>query len=382
MKNRSLSVILLLTFLGSCGLILNELPSGRGANEKELTSYSKRLEKRFKEFPNDVFNDQIDVDYLFERIYEAGLPKSLTDVSIKKNLSDNIYQLTYRMGLQMKEGYSDFLQLDVENSEILYRLYDSEGLNYFRFYVVYDRLERQAKIGDIYVFSSGEYLSQTLARIFMSSMVSSNLLNKEYAEEKTEALVQLNKARGLMASGDYLLAKKTLDSSWVNFDDKKTWHLINIQCSLMIDSATYVRAVEDFASNFSDDPSWLIQGIDYYYTIEDWDKAKGLVAQLREQVGDDAILDSFEADIEWSMGNTRRGLELINKAIKKMPEFDGFYYSKFVLEGQQGNFEAVYQTLKILYDKFDVPVEDMDFNLFPDFKQTKYYRDIVTYQQL
>lgn len=343
-----------------------------------MKAYSKKLKSRFSQFPNDVFSGQIDADYLFARLYDHGLPKSLTDFTLKAELNDALYQITHHFGQTMIAGYSGQVKLAPESGKITYRVYDDDGINYYEFLII--KKDGKTRIGDIYVFSRGEYLSEILAKYYLQNVAESNLISKIYSEEKAEIESRMMFARSRMKLGLYNRAKELLDEIREVYYDDKTWHLLNIECAINLDSTTYMEAIMGFAKSYDDDPSWLLMGIDYYFIIQDWEAALNHLDDLRERVGVDPILFLYESNIYRSMGDFASALKALNIGIRSMPEFENFYNAKYLIQGRLGDYDGLSSTLDLMYEKFDVGVREIDFSLFPDFQNTDHYKNLLKRQ--
>lgn len=378
---KPLIFLLLIGLFTSCQYIAKE---AIGANfndldSKELRAYASMLEQRMSEFPNDALSSQFSSDFFIKRIHEAGYPKSLFDPTLEQVALSSLNQLSYQLGQIIAEDRYQLMRIKPQNGHLIYRMYQEDGLNYHELMII--KSDGEPKIGDIYVYASGEYLSETMARLFLSSMTSNNALVKKFSPEKQDALMTIGEAREAMSQGNFWLAKDYLDSARVHMEDEKAWHLMNVNNSFQLGDDLYLKSIEDFKEYFEDDPSWLLMGIDYYFFTEEWEKARNLLNKIRSRVGDDPVLSMYEANLEALRGDDySSGIKLIDDAIAKTPELVDLYYTKALLEGLNKNYAEITSTLQFMYEEFGISMYELDYTMIPEYVESSYYKELTSQQ--
>jgi len=361
--------------LGGCAF-LSKPKTFSNVSKNELDQYAEKIVDRISEFPNDAFSNQLGVDFLFEQMHSAGFEKSSNDYSLKRGLREGLSNFNSTMGQEIANGSYELLRANVKGGEghLLFRLNSSNGMNYHDMLIVKEN--GVVKIGDIYIYASGENLSKTLVR----TLASMRDENDEYSTEKLEHVKLIGQAQQQMQKGNYKVANEYLEESKSTMGNEKSWHVINITCKSMIDSLQYMTAMRDFGSKFSKDPSWWLMGVDYYFLLGQYDKAENLLKKLNTKVGGDPLITLLRGNVYFMKGDFEKSLDFINNGLAKMPFEEDFYYTKISCEGNLKKYADLKSTLDTVYVKFGIELDDIDYSGFEGFMETDHFKNLMESQ--
>jgi tetratricopeptide (TPR) repeat protein len=161
-----------------------------------------------------------------------------------------------------------------------------------------------------------------------------------------------------------------------DFGSDKMWHTLNVLCAQFMDSVTYQNELREYGNLFSNDPSWYLVGIDYYWNSRDWDAAKELIFRLNERVGYDPVLTWYMGLVEFEQGNYAVALTLAEEAIAELPAFESVYFLKMSAQGRLGDFSGMANTIRFLSNEFKTDLDDIDLTHFQDFEKSKEYANL------
>lgn len=375
---RSYLIILISIGITACGSLNQEKPTL--VNDQELQAFADDLVEKLASSPESAFVGVFDVDFLFDRMYESGLDFSITDYQIKDGFEEGLEQFSNSIAYEMLYGSYKLVRTEMreDGGHAIFRLYGEGGLNFHDFLII-KRGEKIA-IGDVYIYVSGENFSKTLARIFLSAVSSSNLLDKNFSEDKLEDIKQFAEVQHLIRSGEYDKAYDITQNMSVNIKKEKIWHITNISCASNLDSATYITAMENFGQRFSNDPSWHLMGVDYYFMLGDYNRAINSLNQLQKRVGNDPGVNLLKSNLYWANGDYKSAYDIINANLHLEPDLADFYYTKASCEGNLGKYEALESTLREMFEKFEIEIVELDYSGFEDFQDTDGFRRLMEEQ--
>ncbi|MEQ9232024.1 MAG: hypothetical protein RIF46_15175 [Cyclobacteriaceae bacterium] len=318
------------------------------------------------------------MSFFIDKLYEGGMPKSLTDYTLENDLEGMVFNLGNTIANEIKSGRYDLINCGLnDNGEgvMLFRLYTPTGINYHEYHVVIS--DGIPKIGDLHIYATGEYLSQVFSRMIYSSLEGNPIVSKNLSLEAVEAMEAMGKATELSQSGNYQQAFDELQKAKVRFGNEKHWNVLNLTMASQLDSIKYIELLEDFKSKYERDPTWLLMGIDYYFLKKDWDGALKTLDDLNTAVGYDPILDFYKSIVYYYQDN----LEKSYNEITELPEY--IYYTipdvlftKLEIELSLKKYSKAVVSLDSINSYFGTSLEEVDLSDYPDFVQSQQYREL------
>lgn len=259
--------------------------------KEEATTFAESLENSISKREPEFFNTAFSADALIAEI-EKRSAKGLS--SADKRAFREAARTKINMGSQlitiMNESatYSLVKQYDTLNEQhLVFRLYDDGSLNYHDIKMV--REKGKIKIGDMFVYTSGEYLSETLS-VFFDQMTQESDKDAKLAAtaiKEIKSLIQRNKSRE---------ALELLESLPSNIRSLKPMQIIRIQAAMNLDDdSIYVKAIDDFRSLYPDNAKMSLLLIDGFILHAEYDKALAAVNSLDSMINKDPLLDYYRA---------------------------------------------------------------------------------------
>lgn len=273
---------------------------------------------------------------------------------------------------QFIRAYED----EKNNFHLLFRLY-GEGLNYHDYLV--KEINGELKIIDMYIYMSGEYLSDTYKTYYKSILNKSNVLTK-YLTEITvyQDALKLTEVKELNAAGNFKKAYKVYNSISSSSKVTKAFQLVNIMVAFNLSEDIYYKAIKDYEKRFPYDPSLYLVSLDGLIFKKEFDKAIKSIDKLNELLGGDPFLNYikgniyyFEKDYESALGK----YAIINL---EYPDFIEAYDSALGIYLETNNNEKVIEILELYVTRFEMDKEELKFNLSefaPKFIKTKEFKN-------
>jgi len=228
------------------------------------------------------------------------------------------------------------------------RMLSSSGLNYAEFEL--GRFPQGVLAVDATYYLTGEPLSRTLSRLLGSaqSAIDDGDLGDGTAMERISAKQRAGDAVGALA----LIAK--LPPALRN---DKSIMLLEIGLDPGDDEARYLGAIERFEKAFPGDPALDLVSIDGFFLRKQFDRLHGSLDRLDKRVND-PYLDVMRALAYFEAKDFANALKHIKRAIEREPDLQDAWDTKSSVCLAQKDYACAVEALKMLNDKFSVPVTD------------------------
>lgn len=264
-------------------------------NDEKVATIAKEIEASFhdlsidgfkKYFDNESFKQNLirDIDYdsnkPYVRGFLSGVGKAGDKLALKiiDEIENGAYYnlINYRYSIVQKAYYFTF------------RMYSEEtGINYHDYKVCFDG--KNVKVNDIYIYLSGEHLSETLNRIFKMSL--EDELNDTYdsKESTVNSMFRVINAQKLLQEGKYKEAYEMVDGITGPMQNEKFFLLIKALIASSYDDKIYENTLGEFAELYPDDPTLYLKLIDYYFLKENYKMVHIYIDKLIFETEDDFL---------------------------------------------------------------------------------------------
>ena len=346
--------------------------SGPAITEAEAKQFTDTMIQAIRSNNPAAIANGIDLDALVKistqdlGVSEANL-RGFTE-GMKNSLSQNT-GLTAQLGESVANGGScDLMRyVDVDGRKrarvrLVHANYS--GVNYIDF-VLGRNASGQVVAQDLYIFYSGELLSQTVRRAAVQLAAHDNrsILEKLKGAEP-EFLKHADDIQRIaqdVQSGNTAGAAQIYDSLPESLKQDKSLKLIHIRIAEKQGEAQYAQALSDFRAAFPNDPASDLLAIDFYVLRKQYDKSLQAIDNLDKAVGGDPYLDTMRAFIhviEKQYGAARQAAE---KAAQALPERKDTNEIALLTAMLDKNYTSVPKTLAAL-KKAGAPVTDLTSN--------------------
>jgi tetratricopeptide (TPR) repeat protein len=312
----------------------------------------------------------------FERGYRDQMKRNAADLMgriIKATTSRSAYH---------------FLRLRKVDSETraLFRVTNGNGGVNYHDWVIGSNASGQAKLVDLYVAFSGELISQTERRIYISAAAHEQPsfferltgADKVYAANVAK-MINLGQA---MQSGRYDEVLQIYGTLPKGLQDDKTFMVLRVSAAHRLRKtrpADYQSAVDDFRRLFPTDPALDLIGLDSLLLAKEYSKAFQSLDRIEAFTGPDAYLDYLRGNIYTKQGGTdnlARAKKLYREAIDIEPTLEKSYWGLVGLSLKTKQFDDTAALLNEMESKLHVKFKNLEtIPVYAEFVKSDAYRN-------
>lgn len=291
---------------------------GQNIAASEVVNFNQKIRSIIKEGNASKFNDLISVNelknkYIYDKEGKDFIEAALQSGNLGKNIITSCSEngATYEFVKSFTEGNKTFL---------LYRLTTSDmGLNYHELELC--RENGIIKISDIFIYLSGENVSESLFNAYKSLMVEKNkMTNQEEAKAIKAMTIALPEIKKLSQAGEHQKAYEKLKALPPFLKNLRLMQLLNITIAQDLpDEKIYEKAIDDFRNNFPKAKNLDLLLIDGFILKKQYDNALASVNNLDKNLGIDPYLDFYRYLVSNLKNDTTNSLLFIEKVANAFP---------------------------------------------------------------
>ena len=316
-----------------------------------------RLDSSFANYDSSYFISVFNVDEFTNYFYLVDTSEqelSGFNAGFKSALGYNLYGAIFRA---TRAGASyDFINYYQDYNEayhLLFRLYLADaGLNYHDF-VLYPDETGTLRITDVFIYATGEYMSETLYRIYYPAIT--RILNEDYfnKEKKTlyDSYFKLGQINKYLEEGNRAKARLLFRTIPKEIRQDKIFILMEIKMLEPEDEKAYAKLLEKRASLFPDDPAIYLWNVDRYIMRGEFSNALAMIDTL-ESMTDDDFLNFIRGNIFFQMNDYEKAEASYQYMIENYPGFEDCYHSLLEMKVLAEKFTEATQLLDLLIEKF------------------------------
>jgi antitoxin component HigA of HigAB toxin-antitoxin module len=317
----------------------------------EAKDFARQLQISIEKKDATFFDNAIDKETFLQKI---GLNKAGKDAEgFKRGLSDKM-KIGSQLISTMTKGSNYQLVKQYEKDKIqhlIFRLYDQGSLNYHDLEL--GKHDKEVKIDDLYVYTTGELLSETLNTLYnqMKSFMVSGQVNKD-----DNWLAKVPQIRQKMNAGDYTGALRDFESLPEEIQKLKSLSLMHIMItSGLNDDAAYSAAINEYQKLFPNEPNMHLILIDGYIINKEYDKALESVNKLDERINKDPFLDFYRYLISNLKEDKINAKKYIISLVNNIPDFEDGMIELILTYKEDGETEKADSLIKSykLHNTFD-----------------------------
>ncbi len=325
---------------------------------------------------NQTSTAEVDVPESYRQSFIQGLNQSRTKGKGFSNTLVDAVQQGGTFTLLHSHGKDD-------RSWLLFRLILPAGGVTYHDFLLARRPGGQVQATDIYVYSSGELLTQSFRRLFIQAAAkgSGGLVNKlTGADQKFARFI-----KDLTAMNDAQRAGKfqeVLDLyAKLPGDLKKDRFalMIRLQAAQNVnDESVYARAIEDFTTELPNDAAVDMMSIDYHLLRKEYPQALASVDRLDKTVLGDPYLETMRANVHVEQNDLIAARRDIARALEADPKMVDAYWGIINIALKEHNFDSALKTLRLIRDTFGVQINDLTtIPLYKDFVASPQYQELL-----
>ncbi|HEU0031174.1 MAG TPA: hypothetical protein VFQ53_11115 [Kofleriaceae bacterium] len=224
----------------------------------------------------------------------------------------------------------------------LFRVLGDAGVNYHELEL--DKRGGEIKIADLYIYMTGERLSDTFANLIDTLMASPDMMGSS---------LTMTRIRQLMASGDYASARQELQSLPSKLRQSKPMMLMDVQLTSELDNeAEYGKAIDAYAKAFPNDPSLDLVQVDGTLMKKKYAETLAILDRLDKRLGGDPYLDVLRAGALSESGKLEDAVTAAQKATTREPTLEPAWWQLLTTQSAAKHYGDALKTLETLRDKF------------------------------
>jgi len=284
-------------------------------NKEDALAFARSLEACAMGKAGDFDAQVIDETLFKERVAEKMIwPTSSLDMQLIPSMKD-VRELMSQIRRQVgKTGHYKLLRVYTKDSmqHALFRMVHSGGgVNYHDFLLA--RRERKVRAADVYVYLSGEELSETMAG-FMKMVVSRDGKVNQHKRYYFQLLEELRKKS---ESADYATALQTFDALPDALKTSKTSLMYGM---ISAKSLGYAEREEEmmvqYRMNHHTVPDRMLLGIDYYYDRGQLDSSLLMINGLDSLLQKDDYMQYLRAALYAQTDRVDESMELLEELVR------------------------------------------------------------------
>ena len=222
------------------------------------------------------------------------------------------------------------------------------GMNYLVLYPT-----GTGKIGDLFVFLSGERITATMRRFLGSSLG---------GPEERAAMAQIAPFSAAARGGDADGALRIYEGLPEELKANRGVQALRATAAQSADPAVYEGVLNDIDRRFPGDPSIDLLRIDAY--AQQPEKLIEVLGRLNDAVGGDAHLMGMRAQYLPDVGRAGEAVALARAALDKEPDSENAVYGLLAGQIGTGDHAAAVATLERLRDDFGLEFESQAISQF------------------
>ncbi|MCF6280357.1 MAG: hypothetical protein L3J14_08425 [Flavobacteriaceae bacterium] len=287
---------------------------------------------------------------------------SIYGKEVFKGFLKGLESLPQKIISEVESGsYYDFVsyRYDEEGNfySVLFRLFSEEtGLNYHDYKV--SKSNGSFKFSDIYIYTSGEYISETLSRVY--TIASSKKKKSKKKNKNLKELLILTKSLKMVSEGKVAEAYKLINSIKGKLSKDRYYFLIKNQISSLVSDKEYQKTMKEMLVQFPDDNKLALNYIDYYLLLEDYDKTLETINNLQTQTEDD-FLFYMKGNVEYIRNDYKKSTEHYKYITENYPDFFTGYTGLIGSLSYEGKYEDAVAVLQDLVEQDYIKEELINF---------------------
>lgn len=228
---------------------------------------------------------------------------------------------------------------------LLYRSTTDDSLNYIEFYAG-TGADGAVKVDDIYIYTNGQTLVQTLAQMIDVLMGDTSVVS---AFENISEQISTDPAK----------AMASLEAMPQKAQKTKPLQLLKIQAASGIDDATYESAISEYEKLFPGDPSLNLVSIDGFIVRKNYTAALETIDRLDKSVGGDDYLDELRVSLLLEEGkDLGRATAIAEKSLQTNPESEDAHYLLLGVHVANQNFGGAVAVMQMMGERFELVFEE------------------------
>jgi hypothetical protein len=229
------------------------------------------------------------------------------------------------------------------------------------------------RIVDIYVFISGEWMSETFHRMAVGALAQEpgtlgKLVGRE--NEYTKSLPQIQNISKLHREGKNAEALKVYEGLPASVKKEKSVLIVRLGAAADVSVPEWTKALDELKKNYPNDPCIPIHSIAPLIVAKKYDEAVKGYDDLDKAVGGDAYLQCRKADVWFAKGDLTKARESAEKAVEIDKSYSEGHWVLVTIALKEKRWADVSKFLTTIEKDLGIGIADLT--------KVKVYADYVT----
>lgn len=272
-------------------------------------------------------------------------------------------------------------------STALFRLLGNDArLNYHEF--AFNRgADGRARIADVYVYATGEWMSQTVGRAMIAALGPlKERMSKDEEDAVDRRMADLKKATALAKESD----SEGLDAlvATMSPEMQREKFVIVLQIgAAALDEKRMIPHADRLAKLYPDDPATFLMCSDRYFVEQRYDEALAMIDKLAAHVGGDPYLSAYRAELLCYLDRLPEArasaLTAYEADPSRDPGLDAAYSALANVAVLEGDFDETASWIRELAELRQIPATyardyvERDFPAWDDFRESDAWRKLA-----
>jgi len=314
---------------------------------EEAKQFAQNLEKEAAARQINFLEKNIIIPSLMERIFrleevkklrtsKSGVQEGMTQALKKHNYERTVFQSLGNTGT-----FSIVKQYEKDGkAHVIYRAFGEGGLNYFDMELA--KVGKRVGIADIYLYTTGENISQSMGSLAETIFSADANTQKELGP----AMIAMKEH---IAKEEYNDAKIIYDGLPEVMKRTRLMEALHISILPYLEGEENKAEMERLEAKYAGDPSLQLMLIDVYLSKKDYTRALNAVDILDRSINKDPFLDYYRGLIYNTNNDKEKAMAHFEKAAAGLPGFADTYAELIVLAADAGDKEKA----KTYFKKYD-----------------------------
>ncbi|MGB1241736.1 MAG: tetratricopeptide repeat protein [Chitinophagales bacterium] len=348
----------------------------------DYLTFAQMLADSIDDSNASFFNKYFDVDSIANSILDSIHGPKITKEGFKKGVTDHLdvgVNIVSAMGI---DGHCKLLKVTKDSiPKALYRIVSQGGVNYFEVFLQKNKQDSTIQIIDYYPYAVGQQFSNTLRRIYLSSLSDlRDSINIDSLSQSDSLYVShiptLDKIGTLFEKGQFNDALALIDSFPPTIREDKMIQITKLNIAFNEGGETYSQTAEAFKQTYPKDPIVEVMLLDFAFAQKEHTKALTVIDSLDKKIGGDPYLKVMKSAIYEDLEKNEVVESLLKEVIATEASMEEPYWKIIALYIEQKQYDKAIALFPQMQELFNInPAEFLVYDGYSDFWESNIYKN-------